>query len=67
MNSELKLADTKTTEYITTPEVAKRMKLSTRTIEAMTKKGILPCIRFGRSVRDDWNAVVAALEEHTAA
>ena len=53
-------ASTATTELLTKKELAKRLRVSERKIELDTD---LPCIRWGRTVRFDWQEVVAFLRE----
>jgi len=50
---------TKTSELLTDKELAKRLRVSERKIELDTK---LPLIRWGRTVRYDWNEVLRFLK-----
>ena len=48
-------------EYVTKPEVAKRLGKSERTIEHWVRKGILPSIKIERSILFPWVDVQNAL------
>lgn len=48
-------------------EAAKRLKLCRRSVELLVKRGKIPHIKIGRSVRFDWNSVLNALNHQTTA
>lgn len=52
-------------ELIDRKELCKRLSLSTPTIMQWERKGTIPCIRIGESVRYNWPAVIEALENKT--
>jgi len=51
-------------ELITTPTLAKRLKLCERQVEYLGNAGKIPVIRIGRSVRYCWEHVLEALEKN---
>ncbi len=52
-------------EVITTKELMARLKLSEPSIIRYRKKGKIPFIQIGNSIRYDWEKVVHALEKGT--
>lgn len=50
---------------ITRKELCKRLNLSTPTIMLWERKGLIPVIRIGESVRYNWPAVIEALENQS--
>jgi excisionase family DNA binding protein len=51
-------------EVLTKPELAKRLQLSTRTIDQWMRLRRLPYLKLGKTVRFRWSDVVAHLVEH---
>lgn len=51
-------------ELLTPEDMAKRLKVSERTIERWQHDGTLPFLRLGQTVRFHWPAVLAHLLEH---
>jgi len=49
--------------FIVKGQVAERIHKTTRTVELWTRKGILPCMKIGRSVLYFWPDVEAQLRE----
>lgn len=50
---------------VTTEEAARLLSISPRTLWSLTRDGIVPCVRLGRSVRyslDTLHVVIAGLE-----
>ncbi|MGJ8673724.1 helix-turn-helix transcriptional regulator [Rubritalea sp.] len=54
-------------ELIDYREAARRLKLCRRSVELLVKRGEIPHIKIGRSVRFDWNSVIKALTKHSVA
>ncbi len=54
-----------TTELITKLELAKRLKVTTKTIEDWVKARRIPAIKMARAVRFSWPDVRAALSRFT--
>jgi len=52
-------------EYITKTEMAARMHVSPRTIDAWMTKGLVPYRKIGRTVRFDWRMCQAEPEVAT--
>ena len=50
-------------EIIDRPELLKRLALTEPTVIRYEKKGKIPVIRIGSSVRYNWQAVIKALEK----
>ena len=50
-------------ELITKTELAKRLKVSTRTIDLWVNENRIPKIKINSSARFDWNDVLDALKE----
>lgn len=50
-------------EIIDQGELAKRLNITKATVIAWVKRGRIPSIRIGASVRYNWPAVVSALEK----
>ena len=51
-----------TNELITKRELARKLRLCNRKIELMVNAGEIPVVRIGRSVRFEYNEVVAAIK-----
>jgi hypothetical protein len=49
--------------FLVKGQLAERLQKTTRTVELWTKKGILPCLKIGRSVLYCWADVEAQLRE----
>ena len=49
--------------FLVKTEIAERLRKTPRTIETWTRKGILPCLRIGRSVLYSWGDVEAQLRQ----
>jgi excisionase family DNA binding protein len=50
-------------QLLTVPQLAKELNVSQRHIINLTNKRMIPCIRLGRSVRYDSDAVQRALKK----
>ena len=50
-------------ELITKTELAKKLKVSTRTIDAWREQGVISCIKINSQVRFDWSEVLRELKE----
>ena len=50
-------------ELLCKSEIAKRLKLSERTIENLTNKGLIPLMKIGNSSRYDWSAVLESITQ----
>lgn len=50
-------------ELLSKPELAKRLKKTTRTIENWCAAGYLPYVKIGKSVLFRWDSVLTHLEE----
>jgi excisionase family DNA binding protein len=44
-------------EYLTKPQIAERLKVTTRTIDTWMQKGLIPYRKIGRTVRFVWEEV----------
>jgi predicted site-specific integrase-resolvase len=55
-----------TTEILTTPELADKLKVNPRTIDRWRKNGQIPYIKFSRFIRYDWDSVRAAMQDINA-
>lgn len=55
-----------TTNLLTTKELIARLQISEPSIIRYRKKGKIPFIRIGNSIRYDWEKVVKALEKGSA-
>jgi hypothetical protein len=49
--------------FLVKGQVAERLQKTTRTIELWTRRGILPCMKIGRSVLYSWPDVETQLRE----
>ena len=49
--------------FLVKAQVAKRIQKTTRTVELWTKRGILPCLKIGRSVLYYWPVVENQLRD----
>lgn len=50
-------------ELITKTELAKKLKVSTRTVDAWREQGVISCIKIASQVRFDWNEVLEEIKE----
>ena len=50
------------TELVTKKDLAKKLSVTTRTIDNLTNRGIISRIKVGANSRYDWNEVVQALK-----
>lgn len=50
-------------QYMTKPELASRLRRTTRTVELWMKKGMLPYLKIGRSVLFRWPDVERQLHQ----
>ncbi len=58
-------ADGETSPLLTKAELAKRLRVSQRSIENWSlKERRIPYLKIGRSIRFDWGTVRAALAKH---
>jgi excisionase family DNA binding protein len=48
-------------EYLTKSQIAERLKVTTRTIDAWMQKGLIPYRKIGRTVRFVWEEICEAL------
>lgn len=62
MAEKLTSQDTQTSELITKTELAKRLKVSTRTIDLWVNDGRISKIKISSSARFDWQDVLAELK-----
>ncbi len=51
-------------DIIDTKELAKRLKVTTKTVRNHKESGTFPFIKFGSSIRYNWEQVYAALSNH---
>ena len=55
------------TELIDTKEVAKRLKISAKSVINHKNKGVIPFVRVGRSIRYAWDEVYRCYHGQSAA
>ncbi|QQL44231.1 helix-turn-helix domain-containing protein [Sulfuriroseicoccus oceanibius] len=54
-------------EILTRPELAARLRVSTKTVTEWTIKGLIPCLKADRATRYDWREVQDALSTRNKA
>jgi len=54
-------------ELLTKAELAKRLKVTTRTIDSWRERGVITAYKILSQVRFDWNSVLAELEQRKGA
>jgi excisionase family DNA binding protein len=59
------IAGEKVTELHTKKEVAKKLRVTTRTIDNLTNQGVITRIKLGSSSRYNWAQILQALESQS--
>ena len=67
MSKTYQVYDTQAPELITKTELAKRLKVATRTVDLWVGQGIITKIKINSSARFDWNDVLSELKNRKEA
>gem|GEM_PF-3318260 len=65
MSNSTHTAGEQVSELITKKEVAKKLRVTTRTIDNLTNQGVITRIKLGSSSRYNWQQVLQSLESQS--